>query len=130
MSDETRSRISLFKNDLNAEMMLIMAILAAAGSRNYAGSVLGVSVRVSLDELGQRAHVRLQGAPFFGRLEGEAFFDDDRLLVLDETLSEGLSRRACSVSEVNENKIENVIEVIVKLPIFGKRVITLQRESA
>ena len=111
-------------------MMLIMAILAAAGSRNYVGSILGVSVRVSLDELGQRAHVRLQGAPFFGRLQGYAFFDDDRHLVLDETLSEGLSRRACSVSEVNENKIENVIEVIVELPIFGKRVITLQSESA
>ena len=106
-------------------MLLVMMAAVAASTRNYTGRVFGVSVRVSLDELGQRAHVRLQGAPFFGRLEGDAFFDDDRLLVLDETLSEGLSRRACSVSEVNENKIENVLEVIVDLPIFGERTIKL-----
>ena len=109
--------------------MLIMAILATAGSRNYAGSILGVSVRVALDEPGRSAHVRLQGAPLLGTIEGGAFLDESHSLVMDETLSEGLRRRACTVIDVEENGLKTALSVVVHIPIFGKRTITVFREN-
>ena len=110
--------------------MLIMAILATAGSRNYAGSILGVSVRVALDEPGRSAHVRLQGAPLLGTIEGGAFLDESHSLVMDDALSKGLQRRACTVLDVEENNLKTALSDVVHLPVFGKSTITVFREYA
>ena len=113
--------------------MWLLALLASAGvvaQRNYAGRIMGVSVRVVLDDDGQTAHVKLAGAPLLGRVHGSAHFGDDNELVMDKALTTGLRRRGCKVVSVEECVRQEFLHVVVDLPIWGEFRISISRQES
>ena len=110
-------------------MWLLLNSIAFATTRHYGGRILGVSVRVALDDTGRSADVQLAGAPLLGRVTGTAHFDDDDQLVMDDELAGGLRRRGCSVLDVYEDELQKVLSVDVQIPIFGRLKILVARRG-
>ena len=112
--------------------MWLLALFMSSSTvaqRNYAGHIMGVSVRVALDEDGQTAHVKLAGAPLLGRVHGSAYFGDDNELVMDKALATGLRRRGCKVVSVEECVRQEFLHVVVDLPIWGEFRLSIDRQE-
>ena len=93
----------------------------------FEGGLLGVHARVTLEEDKHRAIVTLRGIPVGGVLHGIAWFADDGSVILDPKLDRGMRLRLCSVHEVVATEDRTEVRVVVKLPLFGRRALRLQR---
>ena len=91
----------------------------------YAGGLLGVSAHVRLDRA--LAHVRLEGLPVGGVLQGTAQFGEENRVVLNYDFERALRRRLCSVEAVERVGKGDAVVVHLRLPVFGSRACRLAR---
>ena len=97
---------------------------------SYSGGVLGVAVQLQLYETRRYAELQLQGIPVGGRIEGTATFAaDGRSVVMDKHLERALQVRLCAVRWVKLSGDKRSVTVALKLPLFGKRTVTLQQDT-
>ena len=92
----------------------------------YAGSLLGVSARVVLDEADQLARVHLQGVVLGGSVEGVGWFDpEDGSLQVQPSIERVMQRRACKI--LAASRADGTLTIDLQLPLFGKRAMVLHR---
>lgn len=95
---------------------------------HYAGGFFGVSAEVALNERDGVAALELAGVPVGGRLTGNARFDAAGGVRLDPLLEETLARRFVSVLSVRRTR-EDVVEVVLRLPVLGVRKLGMRRSA-
>lgn len=95
--------------------------LVTRAKETYAGGLLGVNARVTLDRQSGLAHVTLNGRPLLGTISGSAWIQRSGEIALDETLQTALSRRLCSVDSVYDDAFEKTLTIYINLPLFGLR---------
>lgn len=93
----------------------------------YHGSLLGVTALVLLHDQAGYAEIRLRGVPFGGSVHGRARFNDEGGVVVDASLDRAMSRRCCRVVNVTTDEVLDTLDVVVQLPLLGRRAITLKR---
>ena len=101
--------------------------MAMASPPTYHGSMLGVHARVELLLEEQKAKIRLSGLPVGGTLEGEASFDEDHNVVMDDEFACALRRRMVAVVGVEPHVDMQSMQVHVKLPLLGRRTLRMNR---
>lgn len=101
--------------------------MAMASPPTYHGSMLGVHARVELRLEEQKARIRLSGLPIGGTLEGEASFDDDHNVMMDDEFARALRRRMVAVVGVQPHVDMQSMLVHVALPLFGRRTLRMHR---
>lgn len=107
-------------------LVLVLATLLGPPSEVYAGSLLGVSARVVLNEGDQLAHVRLQGLVLGGVVEGVGWFDPgDGSLRVQPSIERVMSRRACKI--LAASRADETLTIRLQLPVFGRRAMVLNR---
>ena len=107
-------------------LALVLATLVPPSAELYAGSLLGVSARVLLDEADQLAHVKLQGLVLGGSVEGVGWFDtEDGSLKVQPSIEKVMQRRACRI--LSASRADNRLTINLQLPVFGKRAMVLER---
>lgn len=107
-------------------LALVLATLVPPSAELYAGSLLGVSARVLLDEADQLAHVKLQGVVLGGSVEGVGWFDPhDGSLQVQPSIEKVMQRRACKI--LGASRGEDTLTIELQLPLFGKRAIILEK---
>ena len=121
----------LMQLQLLAALLHRPSVLAEAMSRpiSFEGGMLGVHARVELLMEEQRAIIRLSGLPLGGTIAGEASFDDERNVIMDERLQKSLRRRMVGVVAVEPHVDMQSLRVRVTLPVFGARTIKMYRVS-
>jgi hypothetical protein len=95
----------------------------------FNGSMLGVHARVELLLEERRAKIRLSGLPLGGTLEGEASFDEDNNVVMDDEFACALRRRMVAVVGVQPHVDMQSLQVHVTLPLLGRRTLRMDRAS-
>ena len=105
----------------------LLALTVQHPPPSFEGHLLGVSAKVQLFESEHYAHVVLQGLPVGGRLQGTAWFDEDGSVTLDSLFERALRLRLCKIHDVFADADRQHVEVVVRLPVFGKRSLVLQR---
>ncbi len=103
-------------------MLPLLVLIVSYASQLYIGSLLGVRVRVELNERIGVASLTLAGFSFADELSGDAHFKNGNI-VLSPKLAHALERRKCSVIGV-EKKGAN-LGIVLQLPFFGRRSISL-----
>ena len=118
------------KRDGSATTMLalVLATLVPPSAELYAGSLLGVSARVLLDEADQLAHVKLQGVVLGGSVEGVGWFEPDGSLRVQPSIERVMQRRACKI--LGAARGDDTLTIDLQLPLFGKRAMVLERVGA
>ena len=107
-------------------LALVFASLVPPSGEVYAGSLLGVSARVLLDEADQLAHVKLQGVVLGGSVEGVGWFDPhDGSLQVQPSIERVMQRRACRI--LGASRADAKLTIDLQLPLFGKRSMVLER---
>tara|TARA_Y100000748_G_scaffold292391_1_gene280880 strand:- start:62 stop:433 length:372 start_codon:yes stop_codon:yes gene_type:complete len=107
-------------------LALVLATLVPPSAELYAGSLLGVSARVLLDEADQLAHVKLQGLVLGGSVEGVGWFDtQDGSLKVQPSIEKVMQRRACRI--LGASRADDRLTIDLQLPVFGKRAMVLER---
>lgn len=96
---------------------------------SYRGSLLGVRAVARLDRRRNVAFVQLEGVPLGGKLSGQAWFGDSGGVCLDPVLSRALSMRGSSVSGVVLRN-EDLLEIVLRLPLIGQRTLVMRRLDA
>ena len=89
--------------------------------------MLGVHARVELLLEEKRALINLTGLPLGGTIEGEATFDDDHNVVMDEQMDRALRRRLVAIVGVEPHVDFQSLRVRVVLPVFGERTLKMHR---
>ena len=104
-------------------------VLADAMSNpiTFRGGMLGVHARVELLLEEKRALINLTGLPLGGTIEGEATFDDDHNVVMDEQMDRALRRRLVAIVGVEPHVDFQSLRVRVVLPVFGERTLKMHR---
>jgi hypothetical protein len=95
---------------------------------SYGGSLLGVRAVARLDRRRSVAFVQLEGVPLGGKLSGQAWFGDSGGVCLDPVLSRALSVRGSSVTGV-VLKNEDLLEIVLHLPLIGQRTLVMHRRA-
>lgn len=94
----------------------------------FKGGLLGVKADVELYRRASRAHIQLRGTPIGGLLSGDATYDRNYNVKLDESFSRALSRLRVNVLSVYPSEDWTMVFVQVQLPFFlGRHTIRLQR---
>ena len=116
-------------------MLLPRALAVAALAYQpsvYTGALYGVRVQVSLHEPPhERGHalIRLEGVPLGGRLDGNATFSGDDV-VMDARLGRALALRRVALIAVARDAATGTLSVKVRLPFFGIQTVTLDHDSS
>ena len=100
---------------------------AMASPPTYHGSMLGVHARVELQLEEQKAKIRLSGWPVGGTLEGEASFDEDHNVMMDDEFACALRRRMVGIVGVEPHVDMQSMLVHVTLPMIGRRTLRMNR---
>lgn len=105
---------------------LFATIAPSAQSVVYTGALLGVHASATLYE--HHAHIALSGIPMGGKIEGDAVFIDGvgGRVTLEEPLRSALRMRMIEVRSVSQPS-DNVIDVVLALPLIGARTVVLVR---
>tara|TARA_Y100000748_G_scaffold141366_1_gene118540 strand:+ start:141 stop:521 length:381 start_codon:yes stop_codon:yes gene_type:complete len=114
---------------LLAALLQRPAVLAEIMSRPIAfeGGMLGVHARVELLMEEHRALINLSGLPLGGTIAGEATFDDEHNVVMDEQMDRALRRRLVAVVGVEPHVDFQSLRVRVTLPLLGAKTIKMYR---
>ncbi len=104
-------------------MLPLLVLIVSYASQLYIGSLLGVRVRVELNERIGVASLTLAGFSFAGELSGNAWIKNGNV-VLSPQLAHALKRRKCSVIKVTKQK-DHTLGVMLQLPFFGRRSVSL-----
>ena len=105
----------------------LLALTVQHPPPSFEGSLLGVSAKVQLFESEHYANVVLRGLPVGGLLQGTAWFSEDGSVTLDTRFERALRVRLCKIHDVFADADRQHVEVVVRLPVFGKRSLVLQR---
>jgi hypothetical protein len=94
----------------------------------FVGGMLGVSATVELNRAHQRASIELCGVPFAGCIKGEAWFAPEGV-EFDSRLGSALRKRMVSIESVEYVDARDEIDLTARLPIFGRKRLTLKRRG-
>ena len=104
------------------------SVRSADSPEIFVGGMLGVSATVELNRAQQRALIELCGVPFGGCIKGEAWFAPEGV-EFDSRLGSALRKRMVSIESVEYVDARDEIDLTARLPIFGKRRLTLKRRQ-
>lgn len=104
----------------------------------FHGKLLGVAATVVLLRSQKKARITLSGIPVGGKVSGEASFANNDnghsgsgggSVVVSGPLAGVLRRRGVSMLDAAYDKTSDTVKVAVRLPIFGRKSITLLRST-
>ena len=98
--------------------------------QNYTGGVFGVSAEVELNMRTRVAHVKLQGIPIGGTVEGEGWLASPTAeaggVVLEPSFEAALRRRRIRITRAALDRNANTVMVTASVPVLGEQRILLR----
>lgn len=98
--------------------------------QNYTGGVFGVTAEVELNLRTRVAHVKLEGIPIGGKVEGEGWLASPTAetgpVVLQPEFEAALRRRRIRITEAALDRHANTVLVTASVPVLGEQRILLR----
>jgi hypothetical protein len=98
--------------------------------QNYTGGVFGVSAEVELNLRTRVAHVKLEGIPIGGKVEGEGWLASPTAetgpVVLEPGFEAALRRRRIRITTAALDRNANTVLVTASVPVLGEQRILLR----